>query len=98
MKQPLEAAASAAADHARWRGVEQPSALQQDANWLLQRPSVDRVIGAPESDSARGLQSYEATYTRGHLAHASIAPSCALALYRDGRLTVWTHCQGVYPL
>jgi nicotinate dehydrogenase subunit B len=94
----VEAAASEATDHARWRGVEQPSALQQEANWLLQRPSVDRVIGAPESDSARGLQSYEATYTRGHLAHASIAPSCALALYRDGRLTVWTHCQGVYPL
>jgi nicotinate dehydrogenase subunit B len=94
----VEAAAAAAVEHVRWSGVEQPSALQQEANWLLQRPSIDRVIGAPQSDPARGLQSYEATYTRGHLAHASIAPSCALALYRDGHLTVWTHCQGVYPL
>jgi CO/xanthine dehydrogenase Mo-binding subunit len=94
----VEVAAAAAADHSRWSGVERPSALQQEANWLLQRPSIDRVIGAPESDSARGLQSYEAVFTRGHLAHASIAPSCALALYRDGHLTVWTHCQGVYPL
>jgi CO/xanthine dehydrogenase Mo-binding subunit len=94
----VETAAAAAADHARWRGAERPSALQQEANWLLQRPSIDRVIGAPEPDSARVLQSYEATYTRAHLAHASIAPSCALALYRDGHLTVWTHCQGVYPL
>jgi CO/xanthine dehydrogenase Mo-binding subunit len=94
----VEAAAAAAASHTRWSGGEQPNALQQEANWLLQRPSVDRVIGAPEPNSARGLQSYEATYTRGHLAHASIAPSCALALYRDGHLTVWTHCQGVYPL
>jgi CO/xanthine dehydrogenase Mo-binding subunit len=94
----VEAAAAAAASYTRWGGVEQPSALQQEANWLLQRPSVDRIIGAPEPNSARGLQSYEATYTRGHLAHASIAPSCALALYRDGHLTVWTHCQGVYPL
>jgi CO/xanthine dehydrogenase Mo-binding subunit len=94
----VERAAAAAADHTRWRGAERPSGLQQEANWLLQRPSIDRVIGAPEPDSARGLQSYEATYTRGHLAHASIAPSCALALYRDGHLTVWTHCQGVYPL
>ena len=41
---------------------------------------------------------YEATYTRGYLAHASISPSCGLALYKDGKLTVWTHCQGVYPL
>jgi CO/xanthine dehydrogenase Mo-binding subunit len=92
------AAAAAAADYAHWNGVERPSALQQEANWLLQRPSLDRVIGAPETDSTRGLQSYEAVYTRGHLAHASIGPSCALALYRDGHLTVWTHCQGVFPL
>jgi nicotinate dehydrogenase subunit B len=33
-----------------------------------------------------------------HIAHASVAPSCALAVYRDGRLQVWTHSQGVYPL
>jgi CO/xanthine dehydrogenase Mo-binding subunit len=33
-----------------------------------------------------------------HIAHASIAPSCALALFRDGHLTVWSHTQGVYPL
>jgi CO/xanthine dehydrogenase Mo-binding subunit len=33
-----------------------------------------------------------------HIAHASVAPSCGLAQYRDGRLTVWTHSQGVYPL
>src|SRR5262249_5756663 len=92
------AAAAAAADQVRWSGVERPSPLQQEASWLLQRPSIDRVIGAALPDSGRGLQSYEAIYTRGHLAHASIAPSCALALYRDGRLTVWTHCQGVYPL
>jgi CO/xanthine dehydrogenase Mo-binding subunit len=90
--------AAAAAAHAHWSGVERPSALQQEANWLLQRPSIDRIIGVPESDAARGLQSYEAVYTRGHLAHASIGPSCALAHYRDGHLTVWTHCQGVYPL
>jgi nicotinate dehydrogenase subunit B len=94
----VEAAAAAAADQARWSGVESRSALQQEANWLLQRPSIDRVIGAPESGSVRGAQSYEATYTRAHLAHASIAPSCALALYRDDHLTVWTHCQGVFPL
>jgi len=94
----VEAGAAAAATHATWSGVEWLSALQQEANWLLQRPSIDRTIGAPKSESARGLQSYEAVYTRGHLAHASIAPSCALALYRDGHLTVWTHCQGVFPL
>jgi hypothetical protein len=33
-----------------------------------------------------------------HIAHASVAPSCAMALYRDGHLQVWSHTQGVYPL
>ena len=94
----VEAAATAATDHVTWSGVERPTPLQQEANWLVQRPSIDRIVGAPELDAPSGRPSYEATYTRGHLAHASIAPSCALALYRDGHLTVWTHCQGVFPL
>jgi CO/xanthine dehydrogenase Mo-binding subunit len=93
----VEAAGAIAANHVTWQGVEQLSPLQQEASWLLQRPSIDRVIGAAEP-SDRGKQRYEATYTRAHLAHASIAPSCGLAIFRDGHLTVWTHAQGVYPL
>ena len=95
----VEAAAAAASDRVVWRGAEPPRALQQEAEWLLQRPSIDRVIGAPQAQPPpRGRQVFEATYSRPHLAHASIAPSCGLAVYRDGHLTVWTHCQGVYPL
>jgi nicotinate dehydrogenase subunit B len=96
----VEAAATAAVERAAWRDAEGPSALQQEPSWLLQRPSIDRVIGPPEPPgaNARGRQIYEATYTRPHLAHASIGPSCGLAVFRDGHLTVWTHCQGVYPL
>ena len=82
----------------RWQNVEAPTATQQEANWLLQRPAVDRVFGAPDEGNPQGKQRFEATYTRGYLAHASISPSCGLAEYRDGHLTVWTHCQGVYPL
>ncbi|WP_116107520.1 xanthine dehydrogenase family protein molybdopterin-binding subunit [Lewinella sp. IMCC34191] len=40
----------------------------------------------------------EALYTRPYQMHGSIGPSCALAEYTDGQLTVWTHSQGVYPL
>jgi CO/xanthine dehydrogenase Mo-binding subunit len=95
----VEAAAAVAANHVVWNGVERPRPLQQEASWLLQRPSLDRIIGAPEpATPARGGQIHESTYSRPHIAHASIGPSCGLALYRDGHLTVWTHCQGVYPL
>ena len=39
----------------------------------------------------------EATYT-GPTQHGSIGPSCALAELKDGKLTVWSHTQGVFPL
>ncbi len=94
----VDLAATAAVDHVSWQNVEAPTAAQQEANWLLQRPAVDRVFGAPDEGNPQGKQRFEATYTRGYLAHASISPSCGLAEYRDGHLTVWTHCQGVYPL
>jgi CO/xanthine dehydrogenase Mo-binding subunit len=95
----VEAGGAAAANHVTWEGVEPASPLQQEARWLLQQPSIDRTIGAPEPPAVvRSRQRHEATFTKAHLAHASIAPSCALAEYRDGHLTVWTHAQGVYPL
>jgi len=94
----VDLAGAAAAKHVIWQHVETPTPLQAEASWLLQRPVIDRIIGAPEPADPQGRVRFESTYTRGYLAHASISPSCGLALYHDGRLTVWTHCQGVFPL
>ena len=94
----VEAAGAAAVDHVAWQNVEAPTPTQQEASWLLQRPVVERVFGAPDAGNPQNKERFEATYTRGYIAHASISPSCGLAVYRDGTLTVWTHCQGVYPL
>ena len=94
----VDRAAAAALTAVRWSNVEQPAASQQEASWLLQRPMVDITFGAAEAADTKGRERFEATYSRGYLAHASISPSCGLALFRDGHLTVWTHCQGVFPL
>ena len=93
----VDLAGATAVDHVSWQHVETPSALQAEASWLLQRPWIDRVFGAPASEP-QSRERFEATYSRGYLAHASLSPSCGLAEYRDGHLTVWTHCQGVFPL
>jgi CO/xanthine dehydrogenase Mo-binding subunit len=93
-----EAVAATAGDHVMWNGIEPLSPSQEDARWLLQRPSIDQVIGPEPTGPVSGLTTHEATYSRGYLAHASVAPSCGLAVFRDGRLQVWTHSQGVYPL
>jgi CO/xanthine dehydrogenase Mo-binding subunit len=40
-----------------------------------------------------------ATYSRPFIAHASMAPSCAVACWHeDGRLQVWSHSQGIHNL
>ena len=93
----VDLAAAAAVNAVTWTNIETPTALQAEAAWLLQRPWIDRPFGAP-TDEPKGRRRFEATYSRGYLAHASISPSCGLAEYRDGHLRVWTHCQGVFPL
>jgi nicotinate dehydrogenase subunit B len=95
----VEAVAAVAPNHVAWDGVDTINPYQEEARWLLQQPSIDRVIGPPPpSEPTPATTRHEATYTRMHIAHASVAPSCGLAQYRDGRLQVWTHSQGVYPL
>jgi CO/xanthine dehydrogenase Mo-binding subunit len=94
----VEAVAAAAPAHVTWDGVDPLSPFQEEARWLLQQPALDREVGAPPADPSPGATRREATFTRMNLSHASIAPSCGVAMYRDGRLEVWTHSQGVYPL
>jgi nicotinate dehydrogenase subunit B len=95
----VEAVAAVAGNHVAWGGVDPINPYQEEARWLLQQPSIDRTIGPPPpTEPTPATTRHEATYTRMHIAHASVAPSCGLAQYRDGRLTVWTHSQGVYPL
>lgn len=66
---------------------------------MLKLPSRDSVVNAKSGGSGGGqVSSVEATYTRPYQCHASIGPSCAVAQFKDGKLTVWTHSQGVYPL
>jgi CO/xanthine dehydrogenase Mo-binding subunit len=48
--------------------------------------------------AAAPAKTLQALYTRPYQAHASIGPSCAVAQWKDGALTVWTHSQGVFPL
>jgi CO/xanthine dehydrogenase Mo-binding subunit len=95
----VEAAAAVAPGHVTWDGIEPIAPFQEEARWLLQQPSIDRTVGAEPSATPPGSgRSYETTVSRMHVAHASVGPSCGLALYENGKLQVWTHCQGVYPL
>lgn len=94
----VDNAAAVAPGHVAWDGLDPINPGQEEGRWLLQRPSIDRNLGPEPVEPTPGQARYEATYTRMHIAHASIGPSSALAIYREGHLTVWSHTQGVYPL
>jgi nicotinate dehydrogenase subunit B len=92
-----QAAAAAAPLHARWENVRRIDPGQQEAAWLKGQPSDDKRIGAPPAtETPKRL--VQATFSRPYVAHASMAPSCALAEFRDGHLTIRSHGQGMHPL
>ncbi|WP_426426305.1 molybdopterin cofactor-binding domain-containing protein [Bradyrhizobium genosp. A] len=64
---------------------------------LMKLPSHDTTIHDTGTPGQPGI-SVEGTFSRPYLTHGSIGPSCALALFQDGELTVWTHTQGVFFL
>lgn len=62
--------------------------------------SKDKVVGVAGQDTPPSniATQIEAVYSRPYLSHASIGPSCSVALFRDGHMTVWSHTQGAFPL
>jgi len=83
---------------ATWSGgLELPDPAQLFAH-LLTLPAQASVVSDKQTAPPAGTRTIEATYTRPYQAHASIGPSCAVAELKSGKLTVWTHSQGVFPL
>lgn len=90
------AAARWAAARAEW---VDDAAAPADAVDAIRRSggTAEVVHDAGDVDGVVGRM-FEATVTRPYLSHASIGPSAAVAEWRDGRLRVWSHAQGPYPL
>jgi nicotinate dehydrogenase subunit B len=67
-------------------------------DWLAAQPTQQVPVRDDLGEMPSGLRIVEASYRRAYQMHGSIGPSCAVGLFQDGALTVWTHSQGVYPL
>ncbi|HLI65777.1 MAG TPA: molybdopterin cofactor-binding domain-containing protein [Caulobacteraceae bacterium] len=93
----VAAAVTAAEGLAEWDGARDLSPALSETDSLKTLPSEAFPSGAPApADSNRRRLS--ASYGRPYIAHGSMGPSCGVAEMKDGKLTVWTHAQGVYPL
>jgi nicotinate dehydrogenase subunit B len=90
-------AMNALAAAAKWRESANLPRHDDLLNVLTSLPSQDSTILQRSDPSVSGQKTLEATYTRPYQSHGSIGPSCAVAHFADGAMTVWTHTQGVYP-
>jgi nicotinate dehydrogenase subunit B len=92
-------AREALAQACSWKaGPELPDPANLFAH-LKALPAKVETIGVKQAPVlASASKVIEAAYTKPYMAHASIGPSAAVAELKDGKLTVWTHSQGVFPL
>ncbi len=75
------------------------AALPDNDPRQLQTLAAETEVISEKGDPAiSGSQQFTAEYTKPYLAHASLAPSCAVAQQIGGKLRIWTHSQGIYPL
>jgi CO/xanthine dehydrogenase Mo-binding subunit len=95
------------------QAIQASEALRQSAKWaagpplpdqaslydhLLSLPAEPHVISEKQGALPDGAKVIEATYHKPYMCHGAIGPSCAVAQFADGKMTVWTHSQGVFPL
>ena len=67
--------------------------------WLKAQAADTGIVASKGStDPANVARTLKAAYAKPYLAHASIAPSCALARFDGERLSVWSHSQGIFNL
>jgi nicotinate dehydrogenase subunit B len=83
---------------AQWRETAQLPEQNGIHKFLESLPTQNQTIDEKGSPDEQGVRVLQARYSRPYLSHGSIGPSCAVALYHGGKLTIWTHTQGVYPL
>ena len=91
-------ASLALAESARWTAGPPLPDEAHIYDRLLALPTEDKVVNEKQAALAEGVKFVEATYRKPYMAHAAIGPSCAVAQLSDGKMTVWTHSQGVFPL
>jgi nicotinate dehydrogenase subunit B len=96
-----------------WQAIKAMRALTAAAKWqetaslpdeatvlatIRALPARDIPVLTWKAAAGAPVKRLKARYTRPYMMHGAIGPSCSVAQFVDGTMTVWTHTQGVYPL
>jgi CO/xanthine dehydrogenase Mo-binding subunit len=81
---------------ARWEERDSLPIVDDLPSWLRAQPA--ETIAVLDEPPVPAVDTVRAGYSRPFVAHASIAPSCGVALWQDAELRVWSHSQNVHGL
>jgi CO/xanthine dehydrogenase Mo-binding subunit len=94
------AAAATLAKAASWQLAPSLPDEHDLRGFLLAAPAEAVTVDERHDQRAAAsvTRTLTAEYTRPFLAHASMAPSCGIARWDEGQVTVWSHTQGPFAL
>ena len=90
----IKAAQKLRATWSAWEGLPEMDTLYEHVRGTpIARDEVTQNLGDAPAALAAAAKRLSATYEFGIHLHGSIGPSCAIADFREGRLTVWSATQ-----
>ncbi|NKC30772.1 molybdopterin cofactor-binding domain-containing protein [Falsiroseomonas selenitidurans] len=97
-EQEAEAAALRLAGRAEWQAAETLPPDGAVEAWLDAAPAEESLVAERVAETPPAAHRIARRFFRPFVTHASIGTSCAVALWQDGRMHLWTHSQGIYNL
>jgi CO/xanthine dehydrogenase Mo-binding subunit len=84
--------------HCKWsRGLPLPAGANL-ASYFKTLPAQTERVNEKGTLPPENAGWIKAQYFKPYLMHGSIGPSCAIALYENNQLHIWSHSQGIFPL
>ncbi|MEW6453152.1 MAG: molybdopterin cofactor-binding domain-containing protein [Pseudomonadota bacterium] len=87
-------AAQKAREIAKWDGGKPVPDGIGSPEWLKAQPAKSREVESGQPGRVTQGRVVEALYSRPFLTYGSIGTACGIAAFKDGQLSVWSHCQG----
>ncbi len=95
----IQAAQKLKANWSDWQGLPDQSKLWEYVRATkITKDDVTSNVGDADKALAQASKKIDATYDFAIHTHGSIGPSCAVADFKDGKLTCWSASQGPHDL
>jgi len=83
---------------ATWSYQESVHGSASNPHLLRELETTLDQVSLSNPDGSETVREYQAEFSKPFLSHGSLGPSCAVAQYENGRVTVWNHSQGQHQL